>query len=52
MLGFTILSDKTSLERKWIFFRHFSPTFLTQKIFYQTNIFLQTEVKVELQINF
>ena len=50
-LGFTNLSEKTPEKRK--FFRHFSPTTtFPDKIFYQTNTFLLTETKVELQINF
>ena len=48
-LGFTYLSEKTFSQKKAQLFRHFSPTTaFPDKIFYQTNTFLQTEVKVEL----
>ena len=44
--------QKTFSGKKSQFFRHFSyTTIFLNKIFYQKNTFLQTEVKVELQIN-
>ena len=51
--GFTYLSEKTSSGKKSQLFRHFSfTTTFPDEIFYQTKTFLQTEAKVELQINF
>ena len=52
-LSFTYLSEKTFLEKKSQLFRHFSPTTtFPDKIFYQTNTFLQSKVKVELDDKF
>ena len=51
--GFPNLSEKTSSRKKSQLSRHFSfTTTFPDKIFYQTKTFLQTEAKVELQINF
>ena len=52
-LGFTNLPEKTSSGKKSQFFRQFPfTTTFPDKVFCQTNTFLQTEVKVELPINF
>ena len=49
----TNLSEKTSLEKKPQFLHHVFPTIsFPDKIFYQKNTFLQTEIRVKLQVNF
>ena len=52
-LGFPNSSEKIFSGKTSLLFRHFSPTTtFPDKTFYQTNRYLQTEVKVELHNKF